>query len=710
MKTFLLSILLIYSTLQAHTNIVQQSVNQFDYLKSHSMKFKNNNGKSNYNIVSPDSIILSCSESNCDLGYSASSAGDVNGDGYSDVIVGGGFSDTGKAYIFYGGFFMDNNADVILKGEQIDDYFGRSVSCAGDVNGDGFSDVIVGAFGYDSFTGRVYIYFGGIAMDNIPDIIIYGHYSGEFFGYSATSAGDVNGDGFSDVIIGEYPIWASDGRAFVYYGDIVMDNIADVILDEDSSFVYGPIVSSAGDVNGDGFSDVVVGSSFNNNIVFSNRAYIYLGGSTMDNIADLTIIDIPINQEQITPVPAFGDLNGDGYSDLLIGLNYYETMGKVKVYFGSSSLDSIADLIITGSPGSKFGYPLSSAGDVNGDGFSDIVIGEGINPKKAYIYYGGINMDNIKDFTINGGNSISSAGDINGDNFSDVIVGNGNYATIYFNFRKIELVNPYNSSNNNPLVINFNWLKFQAAVNYKLLISTDSIFSNVIFSDTLLTDTTITINGFKKGEKYYWMVKTIDSLGYNINSSIWNFKTVPPIKANLKVLMEGMYSPTFNQLSRNDTIQIYLRTTTAPFELIDSTEGIIDSTLFSNNFNFYNTPSGVYYFVVKHFNSIETWSKTGGEILNADGSIYNFDFTNSLTQAYGNNLKLKGSNYCLFSGDANQDGFVNLSDLIQINNDASAFLSGRYIVTDLTGDNIVDLTDVSLCYNNASNFISFIQP
>ena len=130
----------------------------------------------------------------------------------------------------------------------------------------------------------------------------------------------------------------------------------------------------------------------------------------------------------------------------------------------------------------------------------------------------------------------------------------------------------------------------------------------------------------------------------------------------------------------------------------------------SGLFTFNNAPTGTYYIAVKHLNSIETWSKDSGQYLINDGSIYNYDFTTSITQAYGNNLKLKGSKYCLYSGDVNQDGFISLFDVIPIYNDASSFVTVRFIKTDLTGDNIVDLTDVTLCYNNSSGFVRIIRP
>ena len=163
------------------------------------------------------------------FGISVSTAGDVNGDGYSDIIVGAPFNDAGgndagRAYIYFGGTSMDNIADVIMTGEAADDRFGFPVSTAGDVNGDGYNDVIVGAIFNDAggnTAGRAYIYFGGTSMDNNVDVTMTGEAAGDFFGISVSTAGDVNGDGYSDVIVGAYfnDAGGSDaGRAYIYFG------------------------------------------------------------------------------------------------------------------------------------------------------------------------------------------------------------------------------------------------------------------------------------------------------------------------------------------------------------------------------------------------------------------------------------------------------------------------------------------------------------
>ena len=199
------------------------------------------------------------------------------------------------------------------------------------------------------------------------------------------------------------------------------------------------------------------------------------------------------------------------------------------------------------------------------------------------------------------------------------------------------------------------------------------------------------------------------NIAYSVVDSLFG-PSSPAIKINMKIIPEGFYYPLFNQLSRKDLFTVYLRSNVSPYSLIDSAKSIIDSISLTGLFTFANAISGTYYIDVKHLNSIETWSKTGGELLLTNGTNYNYDFSTASSQAFGNNLNLKGGKYCIYSGDVNQDGFITLFDVIPIYNDATNFVTGRFIKTDLTGDNIVDLTDVTLCYNNSSNFIRVRRP
>jgi len=173
---------------------------------------------------------------------------------------------------------------------------------------------------------------------------------------------------------------------------------------------------------------------------------------------------------------------------------------------------------------------------------------------------------------------------------------------------------------------------------------------------------------------------------------------------NLKVLVEGFYFPIFNQMTRKDTFQLFLREVTSPYNIIDTATAAVDSITAVGLFNFKNALSGTYYIIIKHFNCLETWSKTGGKELSYDSLIFNYNFTSSASQAFGNNLKLKGNKYCMISGDIDQDGIIDVSDFAEIDNGTYAILSGRFIPADLNGDNVVDLDDMQICENNLSKY------
>jgi hypothetical protein len=163
-----------------------------------------------------------------------------------------------------------------------------------------------------------------------------------------------------------------------------------------------------------------------------------------------------------------------------------------------------------------------------------------------------------------------------------------------------------------------------------------------------------------------------------------------------------MYYPLFNQHSRRDTVEAYLASSQPPFNVVDSARIVIDSLNFSGLLTFRNAPTDVYYLVLKHFNSIETWSKLGGTLFTRDLTDNSYDYTTSASQAYGNNLKLKGGKYCIISGDLTQDGFIDGSDFLVIDNDAYNFASGRFLPSDLNGDGFTDALDMQIGDNNRS--------
>lgn len=156
-----------------------------------------------------------------------------------------------------------------------------------------------------------------------------------------------------------------------------------------------------------------------------------------------------------------------------------------------------------------------------------------------------------------------------------------------------------------------------------------------------------------------------------------------------------------------DTVKVQLRNASAPYAIVDTAVGYLSITA-TASLNFPKAVDGVsYYIVVKHRNSIETWSKSGGEMFSS--GILNYDFTTAASQAYGNNMVLVNSKYSIYTGDVNQDNVVEASDASMIDNDSQNFVTG-YVITDLNCDNVVDGTDAIFAENNSYNFVAVISP
>ncbi|MBS1518416.1 MAG: choice-of-anchor B family protein [Bacteroidetes bacterium] len=195
-------------------------------------------------------------------------------------------------------------------------------------------------------------------------------------------------------------------------------------------------------------------------------------------------------------------------------------------------------------------------------------------------------------------------------------------------------------------------------------------------------------------------------IGSDRNTGLYVLKTT----FNVKMAIEGFYNSVLNTMISGDTVKAYLRNSSSPYNIADSSAAVIDAISLTAKFNFFNAAAGNYYLIVSHRNSLETWS--GNPVVYNPMGFNTYDFTDSQSKAYGNNMKSIDTSpvrYGVFSGDVNKDQSIDLSDLGMIDNDASNFSIG-YIPSDVNGDNVADLSDITITENNAFNFITIIRP
>jgi ankyrin repeat protein len=355
--------------------------------------------------TTPDLIFEGQNEGDL-FGYGIS-CGDINNDGYEDIVIAATFfsEKRGRAYLYWGSErnSMDANPDKIFIGEaEEDSYFGSCHPAVYDIDNDGYGDIVLGATNTGDKTGRAgraYLYFGSTkeSMDTSVDLIFTGETPGDGFGYTI-GCGDVDNDGYGDIVIGG---WARQGRAFLYYGanKSNMDAKADVIFEAQSEgedyFVPGTVCV---DQNRDGYDDIVIGAPSYND--WQGRSYLFYGNSkrNMDIDPDMIFNGEVEGSYYFARVEVVcGDIDDDNFNDLIIGArNFRQLNGRVYVYWGKdiSARDPKPGRILTGEgPGDEFGFGLA-CGDVNKDGFDDLIIGAsgykaGIYQGRAYLYYGG---------------------------------------------------------------------------------------------------------------------------------------------------------------------------------------------------------------------------------------------------------------------------------------------------------------------------------
>jgi hypothetical protein len=333
------------------------------------------------------------------------SAGDVNGDGYGDILIGAyGYSNIqsqeGRVYLFYGSSSGLSVSPAWSKESNVANaFFGFSVAGAGDINGDGYSDIVVGAYGESSSAGAAYIFKGSSAgLLTAPATIVTGLSGGNNFGYSVAGAGDVNGDGFCDIVIGAYAASSFAGAAYIFHGSITGLSTSPAIALNGLSMGdrFGYSVAGTGDINGDGYGDVIVGAIGVSS--FRGATYFFPGSNTGLPASPATILNgINTNDRFGYCVASAGDINGDGYSDVVIGAQLgSSSKGAAYIFPGAGTgISSSPATILSGiTAGDQFGVSVASTGDINSDGYSDIIVGAiGVTSFSgaAYGYYGNSN-------------------------------------------------------------------------------------------------------------------------------------------------------------------------------------------------------------------------------------------------------------------------------------------------------------------------------
>ena len=399
---------------------------------------------------------------------SFNTVGDINGDGIDDILIGAygadpNGTDSGESFVVFGqddsvtpfAAILELSAlnganGFVLNGIDAGDESGWSVSAAGDINGDGIDDILIGAYGGDlngANSGESYVVFGQddsvtpfaaslelSALDGTNGFVINGIDAGDGSGRRVSAAGDVNNDGLDDILIGA-PLAAPNGNfsgeSYVLFGqdDSVTPFAASLelsalngsngfVINGIDAFDYsGASVSAAGDINGDGIDDILIGASFADpNGSTSGESYVVFGQddgvtpfaaslelSALNGTNGFVINGINAFDISGVSVSAAGDINGDGFDDILIGASGGDpngsSTGESYVVFGRdasitpfaaslelSALDGTNGFVLNGiDSGVASGFSVSAAGDLNSDGIDDILIG---SSGERYVVFG----------------------------------------------------------------------------------------------------------------------------------------------------------------------------------------------------------------------------------------------------------------------------------------------------------------------------------
>ena len=432
-----------------------------------------------YPLEGADAVLYGSTEGGL-AGYAVSSAGDVNGDGYDDLLIGApeaawegteldGHYETGRgtgaAMVVLGpaiGELDLTEADAWVQGSNTEDEYwsdtGWSVAGVGDTNGDGFDDLLIGAPDYFTYTewwdgervGMAALFLGPVSgidhLQNADAAWYMGGYDSHT-GYDVARAGDIDGDGLADILIGSPGgdlAHENGGEVYVFSGPIT----GELESTDLHALIYGAgagtVTSSAGDVNGDGLDDILVGSA--------HLLLAPLEGSVSLEDASLTIQSSAGVSQVGQALSDAGDLDGDGYGDFVLGQRYADTAetaaGLASVFYGDADGGGTGTVDLSSAAATLGGteyYEMAAASvsgvdDTDGDGRSELLVGTGYyhidqeTEGTTWLVHGPIvgsyDLDDVAATRFMGINSgdhagaaVSSAGDVDADGLSDILIG-----------------------------------------------------------------------------------------------------------------------------------------------------------------------------------------------------------------------------------------------------------------------------------------------
>jgi len=438
-----------------------------------------NSGSCSMSLSDADATLVGVADGDR-AGYSLSTAGDLNGDGYDDIITAARLADAdagedaGEVYVLYGplnGTINLADADVTLGGEAAGDYAGISISGGEDVDGDGNPDLLIGSLNLTESGvsgGGAYVIYGpptDMSLD-AADVRLTGSGEDDEAGRVVALIGDVDGDGTSESLIGaryDDDAGLDYGAAYLLWGSSAasgtLDDATIVLTGEAEKDSAGYWVAAAGDVDGDGMADALVNAYRADGDAGTNVGVTYLltsssalSGLTTDlSLADADgrFVGVTASEQSGSSVSSAGDIDNDGYDDFLIGAQHYDTnedsdIGVIYVMTGSPSGEqSLADAtaILTGEAASDFaGRSLASLGDINGDGNGDFLVGAKTNDEggdsagKSYLILGPVSGSTglleaaagrfVGDVAESqSGTEVTSAGDVDNDGVVDILIG-----------------------------------------------------------------------------------------------------------------------------------------------------------------------------------------------------------------------------------------------------------------------------------------------